>query len=81
MRIVNGKWSTNRFGDAITTTEQGKEFMDKLRRVKEFSRGRDLTHRKVEILFSILDTNETTDRAMASLLEMSSKEIKNLCLV
>lgn len=80
MRIVNGKWSTNSFGDAIETTEQGNEFMDKLRRVKEFSRGRELTHRKVEVLFSILDTDETTDRALTRLLEMNKKDIKNLCL-
>jgi hypothetical protein len=81
MRIVNGKWSTNSFGDAIETTEQGNEFMDKLRRVKEFSKGRELTHRKVEVLFRILDTDETTDRALTKLLEMNAKEIKNLCLV
>lgn len=81
MRIVNGKWSTNRFGDAITTTEQGNEFMDKLRRVKQFSSGRELTHRKVEVLFRILDTNETTDRALTRLLDMDAKEIKNLCLL
>lgn len=80
MRIVNGKWSTNSFGDAIETTEQGNEFMDKLRRVKEFARGRELTHRKVEVLFRILDTDETTDRALTRLLEMNKKEIKNLCL-
>ena len=80
MKIINGKWSTNIFGDAIETTEQGNEFMDKLRRVKEFSRGRELTHRKVEVLFRILDTNDATDRALTSLLEMNQKEIKNLCL-
>lgn len=81
MKIINGKWSTNSFGDAIETREQGNEFMDKLRRVKEFSRGRELTHRKVEVLFRILDTNDATDRALTSLLEMNQKEIKNLCLV
>jgi hypothetical protein len=81
MRIVNGKWSTNIFGDAIETTEQQQQFIDKLNRVKEFARGRELTHRKVEVLFRILDTNETTDRALTKLLEMNAKEIKNLCLV
>jgi hypothetical protein len=81
MKIINGKWSTNKFGDAIETTEQGNEFMDKLNRVKEFSRGRELTHRKVEVLFRILDTNDATDRALTKLLEMNTKEIKNLCLV
>jgi hypothetical protein len=80
MRIINGKWSTNIFGDKIETTEQQQQFIDKLNRVKEFSRGRDLTHRKVEVLFRILDTNETTDRALTKLLEMNAKEIKNLCL-
>lgn len=80
MKVINGKWSTNIFGDAIETTEQGNEFMDKLNRVKEFSRGRDLTHRKVEVLFRILDTNETTDRALTKLLDMNQKEIKRLCL-
>jgi hypothetical protein len=80
MRIINGKWSSNRFGDPIETTEQGNEFMDKLNRVKQFSRGRELTHRKVEVLFKILDTNETTDKALTRLLDMDSKEIRNLCL-
>jgi hypothetical protein len=80
MKIINGKWSTNIFGDAIETTEQGNEFMDKLRRVKEFSNGRELTHRKVEVLFRILDTNETTDRALTRLLEMDTKDIRSLCL-
>ena len=80
MKVINGKWSTNIFGDKIETTEQGNEFMDKLNRVKEFSRGRDLTHRKVEVLFRILDTNDATDRALTKLLEMNQKDIKNLCL-
>lgn len=78
--IVNGKWSTNNFGDTINTPEQQQQFMDKLNRVKQFSNCRELTHRKVEVLFRILDTNETTDRALTRLLEMNTKEIKNLCL-
>lgn len=81
MRIVNGKWSTNIFGDAIETTEQQRQFIDKLNRVKQFSSGRELTHRKVEVLFRILDTNETTDRALTRLLDMDAKDIRNLCLL
>jgi hypothetical protein len=80
MKVINGKWSTNNFGDTIETTEQQQQFMDKLNRVKQFSNGRELTYRKVEVLFRILDTNETTDRALTRLLEMNTKEIKNLCL-
>ena len=78
--IVNGKWSTNIFGDAIETTQQQQQFMDKLNRVKQFSNGRELTHRKVEVLFKILDTNDTTDRALTRLLEMDTKDIRSLCL-
>jgi hypothetical protein len=79
MKVINGRWETQQ-GDKINTPEQQQQFMDKLNRVKQFSNGRELTHRKVEVLFRILDTNETTDRALTRLLEMNTKEIKNLCL-
>jgi len=80
MRIINGKWTTQH-GDTIRTPEQQQQFIDKLNRVKQFSSGRELTHRKVEVLFRILDTNETTDRALTRLLDMDAKDIRNLCLL
>jgi len=78
MRIINGKWSINAFGDSITTTEHQQQFTDKLNRVKLFASGRQLTHRKVEVLFKILDTNATTDNALTKLLAMNTNEIKKI---
>lgn len=79
MKIINGRWETQH-GDAIKSPQEQQQFIDKLNRVKEFSRGRELTHRKIEVLFRILDTNETTDRALTKLLNMNTKDIKRLCL-
>jgi hypothetical protein len=80
MIIINGRWTTQ-YGEPLTTPQQHQDFTDRLNRVKQFASGRTLTPRKVEVLFKILDTNEVTDNAMTKLLEMSKKEIKNLCLV
>lgn len=80
MIITNGRWTTQ-YGDPLTTPQQHQDFTDKLNRVKQFSSGRSLTHRKIEVLFKILDTNDTTDGALTKLLTMNKKEIKNLCLV
>jgi len=77
MRILNGRWTTQH-GDKITTIEQQEEFSDKLNRVKQFASGRALTHRKIEVLFKILDTNEVTDNALTKLLSMNSSEIKKI---
>jgi len=79
MRVINGRWETQH-GDKITTPQQHQDFTDRLNRVKQFASGRSLTHRKVEVLFKILDTNDTTDGALTKLLDMSKKELKNLCL-
>jgi hypothetical protein len=78
MRIINGKWSINAFGDSITTTEHQQQFMDKLVRVKQYSNGRRLTSNKIKILFSILDSNNVTDNALTKLLSMNSSDIKKL---
>lgn len=75
MEIINGKWTRN--GDAITI-EDNQEFTDKLVRVKEFARGRELTHSKVQILFKILDTDEAIDNALNCVLGMSAKQISEL---
>ncbi len=77
MKVSNGRWTTQH-GDKITTIEQQQEFSDKLNRVKQFASGRALTHRKIEVLFKILDTNEVTDNALTKLLSMSSSEIKKI---
>ena len=78
MQIINGKWSINAYGDPMTTTEHGNEFMDKLVRVRSYSNGRRLTSNKIKILFSILDSNNTTDNALTKLLSMNSSDIKKL---
>ena len=80
MQIIAGRWTTQ-YGEPLTTPQQHQDFTDRLNRVKQFTSGRSLIHRKVEVLFKILDTNETTDGALTKLLEMNNKEIKNLCLV
>lgn len=77
MRILNGRWTTQH-GDKLTTPQQHQQFTDKLNRVKQFASGRSLTHRKIEVLFSILDTNEVTDNALTKLLAMNGREIKRL---
>jgi hypothetical protein len=77
MKILNGRWTTQ-YGDPITTPEQQQQFTDSLNRVKQFSYGRRLTHHKIQILFSILDSNDNTDNAMTKLLAMNGSQIKNL---
>ena len=78
MQIINGKWSINAYGDPMTTTEHGNEFVDKLVRVRSYSNGRRLTSDKIKILFSILDSSNTTDNALTKLLSMNSSDIKRL---
>ncbi len=78
MQIINGKWSINAFGDPMTTTEHGNEFMDKLVRIRSYSDGRRLTSNKIKILFSILESNNITDGALAKLLSMNTDQIKKL---
>lgn len=78
MQIINGKWSINAYGDPMTTTEHGNEFMDKLVRIRSYSDGRRLTSNKIKILFSILESNNVTDGALAKLLSMNTDQIKKL---
>lgn len=75
MEVINGKWSKN--GDALTI-EDNQEFTDRLMRVKEFARGRELTHSKVQVLFRILDTDDLIDGALHKVLGMSRLQITNL---
>lgn len=78
MQIINGKWSINAYGDPMTTTEHGNEFIDKLIRIRSYSDGRRLTSNKIKILFSILESNNVTDGALAKLLSMNTDQIKKL---
>jgi len=75
--IINGRWTTQ-YGDPITTPEQQQQFTDSLNRVKLFASGRRLTHRKIEVLFKILETTTTTDNALTKLLAMNNNDIKKL---
>ena len=75
MEIINGKWTRN--GDALTI-EDNPDFTDRLMRVKEFARGRELTHSKVQVLFRILDTDELVDDALNCVLGMSNRQIAQL---
>ena len=75
MEIKNGRWTRN--GDALTI-EDNQDFEDRLMRVKEFARGRELTHSKVQVLFRILDTDELVDDALNCVLGMSNKQISQL---
>ena len=78
MRVINGKWSINAYGDPMTTTEHGNEFMDKLIRIKSYSDGRRLTSNKIKILFSILDSSENMDGLLGRILQMNKSELKNI---
>jgi len=75
MEIKNGRWTRN--GDALTV-EDNQDFTDRLVRVKEFARGRELTHSKVQVLFRILDTEEFVDDALNCVLGMSNRQISQL---
>ena len=75
MEIINGRWTRN--GDALTV-EDNQDFDDRLMRVKEFARGRELTHSKVQVLFRILDTDELVDDALNCVLGMSNRQIAQL---
>jgi len=75
MEIKNGRWTRN--GDALTV-EDNQDFTDRLVRVKEFARGRELTHSKVQVLFRILDTDELVDDALNCVLGMTQKQITQL---
>ena len=75
MEIKNGRWTRN--GDALTI-EDNQDFTDRLMRVKEFARGRELTHSKVQVLFRILDTDELVDDALNCVLGMSNRQIAQL---
>lgn len=76
MRIEQGRWVTNQ-GDPIETIEDRKLFVDNLNRVKEFSRGRELTHDKINVLFKLLTTDISSN--IYKLLLMDAKELKKLC--
>ena len=75
MEIINGRWTRN--GDALTVADN-QDFEDRLMRVKEFARGRELTHSKVQVLFRILDTDELVDDALNCVLGMSNRQIAQL---
>lgn len=75
MEIINGRWTRN--GDALTVADN-QDFEDRLMRVKEFARGRELTHSKVQVLFRILDTDELVDDALNCVLGMSNRQISQL---
>lgn len=77
MRVIAGKWTTQH-GEPLTTPEQQQQFTDKLIRVKQYANGKRLTHHKIQILFSILDSSDNTDNAMTKLLAMNGSQIKNL---
>ena len=75
MEIINGRWTRN--GDVLTVADN-QDFTDRLMRVKEFARGRELTHSKVQVLFRILDTDELVDDALNCVLGMSNRQISQL---
>jgi len=77
MEVINGKWSRNKYGDSLTI-EDNEEFTDRLMRVKEFARGRELTHSKVQVLFRILDTDDLIDGALHKVLGMTRLQITQL---
>jgi hypothetical protein len=77
MEVINGKWSRNKYGDSLTI-EDNEEFTDRLMRVKEFARGRELTHSKVQVLFRILDTDDLIDGALHKVLGMTRLQISQL---
>lgn len=76
MRIEQGRWVTQN-GDPIQTIEDKQLFTDSLNRVKEFSRGRELTHDKINVLFRLLTTD--VDNVVFKILQMDTKVLKRLC--
>jgi len=76
MRIEQGRWVTQN-GDPIETIEDKQLFTDNLNRVREFSRGRELTHDKINVLFKLLTTDISSN--IYKLLLMDAKELKRLC--
>jgi len=76
MRIEQGRWVTQN-GDPIQTIEDKQLFTDNLNRVREFSRGRELSHDKINFLFKILTTD--IDNVIYKLLLMDTDELKKLC--
>lgn len=76
MKILNGKW-VGKFDEPITQ-EQHIEFQDMFNRIREFGRGRELSHSKINVLFRILDANNTTDSALERILNLSKKEIDRI---
>lgn len=76
MRIEQGRWVTQN-GEPIQTIEDKQLFIDSLNRVKEFSKGRELTHNKINVLFRLLTTD--VDNVVFKVLQMDTKELKRLC--
>jgi hypothetical protein len=77
IQILNGRWTTQH-GEPLTTPEQHQQFADKLISVKQYANGKRLTHHKINILFNILESNDSTDSALTKLLAMNGSQIKNL---
>lgn len=77
MRVINGKW-TNRVGDTLLTPDEFNEFEDTLARIKAFSRGRELSSSKINVLFKIFHTHHSVDSALDTVLSMSNKQLKNI---
>lgn len=73
MKVINGRWVQD--GESVV---DNAEFSDKLVRVKEFARGRELTHSKIEVLFRILDTDEYIDRALSYVLNMDRDQLNKI---
>lgn len=77
MVVSNGKW-VNSKGDALITPEDHGYFQDSLMRVKLFARDSRLTSTKIQVLFSILSTNDEVDSAITNILSMNNKQLKKL---
>lgn len=77
MQVINGRWVNNQ-GEALTTPDEHNQFQDTLTRVKSFSKGKGLTHKKIQVLFNILSTNNDMDNALTSVLSMDNQQLKRL---
>lgn len=76
MRIVNGRW-VDECDNRIEPIHNG-DFSDLIDRLRYFTRGRELTHSKINILSQILDTDDEYDAAMVNVLGMDKKTLKQL---
>lgn len=73
MHIVNGKWSKN--SDELSSIDE-HNLSKMIKKIKHFAEGQSLSHDKIRILSNILETSESQDELMVTILDADKEDLK-----